>query len=65
MSNLDIFNLDAEAFVTKTKKENSEGTEFYKPYPENGKDGIYKSLIRFLPITLTLQSQKFTSITFT
>ena len=49
MSNLDIFNLDAEAFVTKTKKENSEGAEFYKPYPENGKDGVYKSLIRFLP----------------
>lgn len=49
MSNLDIFNLDAEAFVTKSKKENSEGTEFYKPYPENGKDGVYKSLIRFLP----------------
>jgi hypothetical protein len=49
MDNLDIFNLDAEAFVTKAKKETSEGTEFYKPYPENGKDGVYKSLIRFLP----------------
>lgn len=49
MSNLDIFNLDAEAFVTKAKKEQSEGIEFYKPYPENGKDGVYKSLIRFLP----------------
>jgi hypothetical protein len=49
MSNLDIFNLDAEAFVTKAKKENSEGTDFYKPYPENGKDGVYKSLVRFLP----------------
>lgn len=49
MSNLDIFNLDAEAFVTKTKKETSEGIEFYKPYPENGKDGVYKSLVRLLP----------------
>lgn len=49
MSNLDIFNLDAEAFVTKAKKETSEGIEFYKPYPENGKDGVYKSLVRFLP----------------
>ena len=49
MDNLDIFNLDAEAFVTKAKKETSEGTEFYKPYPENGKDGVYKSLVRFLP----------------
>ena len=49
MSNLDIFNLDVENFVTKTKKEDSRDLEFYKPYPENGKDGVYKSLIRFLP----------------
>jgi hypothetical protein len=49
MSNLDIFNLDAESFVTKTKKEGSVDLEFYKPYPESGKDGVYKSLVRFVP----------------
>jgi hypothetical protein len=49
MSNLDIFNLDAESFVTKTKKEGSADLEFYKPYPESGKDGVYKSLVRFVP----------------
>jgi hypothetical protein len=49
MSNLDIFNLDAEAFVTKANAVESKDSEFYKPYPENGKDGVYKSLIRFVP----------------
>jgi hypothetical protein len=49
MSNLDIFNLDVDNFVTKTKTTESKESEFYKPYPESGKDGVYKSLIRFLP----------------
>jgi|694.fasta_scaffold66620_2 hypothetical protein len=50
MSNLDIFNLDAESFVTKTNQAGgSKDLEFYKPYPEDGKDGVYKSLIRFIP----------------
>lgn len=50
MSNLDIFNLDAEAFVTKVaQKGEGKDLEFYKPYPEDGKDGVYKSLVRFLP----------------
>jgi hypothetical protein len=50
MSNLDIFNLDAEAFVTPTAKQGAgKDLEFYKPYPEDGKDGVYKSLIRFVP----------------
>jgi hypothetical protein len=50
MSNLDIFNLDADVLVTKTAQStNSKDLEFYKPYPEDGKDGVYKSLIRFLP----------------
>lgn len=49
MSNLDIFNLDVDNFVTKTKTTESKELEFYKPYPESGKDGVYKSLIRFLP----------------
>lgn len=49
MSNtdFDIFNLDNESFV---KPQGSTADDFiYKPYPENGKDGVYKSLIRFLP----------------
>ena len=38
MSNLDIFNLDAEAFVTPTAKQGGgKDLEFYKPYPEDGK----------------------------
>lgn len=51
MSNLDIFNLDADAFVTKNPSQSGGGKdlEFYKPYPEDGKDGVYKSLIRFVP----------------
>ena len=49
MSNLDIFNLDAEAFVTKPTQQGEKDLEFYKPYPEDGKDGVYKSLIRFVP----------------
>ena len=49
MSNLDIFNLDAESLVTPVKKEGSKDLEFYKPYPEDGKDGVYKALIRFIP----------------
>ena len=49
MSNLDIFNLDAESLVTQPKKEGSADLEFYKPYPEDGKDGVYKSLVRFIP----------------
>jgi hypothetical protein len=46
---IDIFNLDGEAFVTKTQSTEGKDLEFYKPYPEDGKDGVYKSLIRFLP----------------
>ena len=46
---IDIFNLDGETFVTKTQAQEGKESEFYKPYPEDGKDGVYKSLIRFLP----------------
>jgi len=49
MSNLDIFNLDLENFVTKTNEKGGKESEFYKPYPENGKDGVYKALVRFVP----------------
>ena len=37
MSNLDIFNLDAESFVTKTKKEGSLDLEFYKQIWSNSR----------------------------
>jgi hypothetical protein len=43
----DIFNLDNESFVKEEKK--GEDELLYKPYPEVGKDGVYKSLIRFIP----------------
>jgi hypothetical protein len=44
----DIFNLDNEAFV-KQEAKREEDEFIYKPYPELGKDGVYKSLVRFLP----------------
>ncbi len=46
--NFDIFNLDNEAFV-KQEVKRDEDEFIYKPYPELGKDGAYKSLVRFLP----------------
>ena len=49
MENLDIFNLSADSLVTKVNAKTEKDLEFYKPYPENGKDGVYKSLIRFVP----------------
>lgn len=45
----DIFNLDNEAFVKQEIKTKEDDEFIYKPYPELGKDGVYKSLIRFLP----------------
>jgi hypothetical protein len=58
MSNLDIFNLVAESLVTPIKKEGSKDLEFYKPYPEDGKDGVYKALVRFLPNVADAQKSK-------
>ena len=49
MEDFDIFNLDNESFVKQEVKKDSDEEGLYKPYPELGKDGIYKSLIRFLP----------------
>jgi len=54
----DIFNLDNEAFV-KQEVKRDEDESLYKPYPELGKDGVYKSLIRFLPnVTKKIYSQR-------
>lgn len=47
MENNSIFNLEIENFLRKETKE--EDVNFYKPYPELGKDGVYKSIIRFVP----------------
>jgi len=44
--NFDIFNLPADAFITPEKKSTS---EFYSPSADKGRDGVYKSLVRFLP----------------
>lgn len=42
----DIFNLNQESFVNPPKKTNN---TLYKPDPDNGREGVYKALIRFLP----------------
>lgn len=42
----DIFNLSNEDFVEKSTSRES---EFYKPSAKDGKDNVYKSLIRFVP----------------
>jgi len=41
----DLFNLDANDFIEKNEKRES---ELYKPDPKNGKDNVYKALIRFI-----------------
>jgi hypothetical protein len=49
MENLfDVFNLDPEAFISK-KPEKAIDESIYKPYPELGKDNVYKAVVRFLP----------------
>lgn len=46
MENLnDIFNLSVDDFKTEDKRE----TTIYKPDANSGRDGIYKSVIRFIP----------------
>ena len=44
--NLDIFNLNIEDFQTE---ETNKGGGLYKPDPKNGKDSIYRAVVRFLP----------------
>ena len=45
-NSMDIFNLDSEALIkpTATKSNN-----FYQPAADEGRDGVYKAVIRFLP----------------
>jgi hypothetical protein len=50
MENFDIFNLENEDFLKPEPTATGGGdANIYKPYPELGKDGVYKSLIRFVP----------------
>lgn len=48
METFDIFSLDNEDFL-KPEAQSVGDQNIYKPYPELGKDGVYKSLIRFIP----------------
>lgn len=43
----DIFNLSGDSFVNPPKK--SKGFEIYQPNADDGREGVYKSLVRFLP----------------
>lgn len=45
--NLDIFNLNLEDF--QVAETGNKGNGLYKPDPKNGKDNIYRSVVRFLP----------------
>lgn len=47
MENQDIFNLKLEDF--QTEEIQSKGNQLYKPDPKNGKDNIYRAVVRFLP----------------
>lgn len=49
MENFDIFSLDNEDFLKPEAQTSTGDSNIYKPYPELGKDGVYKALIRFLP----------------
>lgn len=44
---MDIFNLNLEDF--QTEENQSKGSGLYKPDPKNGKDNIYRAVVRFLP----------------
>lgn len=48
MADFDIFNLGVDAVDTHTVQVTS-NTEVYKPTADDGKDGTYKALIRFVP----------------
>lgn len=56
MSELDIFNLSADNFITPEKK--SKGGETYSPSADKGRDGIYKALIRFIPNVRNVEKSK-------
>lgn len=45
--NFDIFSMSVDDLDINEKR--SDGSDLYKPKPDQGSDGVYKSLIRFLP----------------
>lgn len=47
--NFDIFNLGVEDVETHQPTTNSSKNEVYRPKADDGKDGTYKALIRFVP----------------
>lgn len=57
-NNLDIFNLDNEEFLNPQVEKSGSDENLYKPYPELGKDGVYKALIRFVPNVFNLKKSK-------
>ena len=48
MAEFDIFNLSVDDIETHDKPTTSNDT-LYKPSADQGKDGTYKALIRFVP----------------
>lgn len=49
MQEFDIFNLSVDAVDTHEAQTTSSGNDIYKPTADEGKDGTYKALIRFVP----------------
>jgi hypothetical protein len=58
MSSLDIFNLDPESLLSKSKPQGESSPDFYKPYPKEGKEGVYEALIRFVPNPYSPENSK-------
>ena len=57
-NNFDIFDLDHEEFLNPVVEKGGTDANLYKPYPELGKDGVYKALIRFVPNVFNLKKSK-------
>ena len=49
MADFDIFNLGVNDVDTHETQASSSGNDVYKPTADQGKDGTYKALIRFVP----------------
>ncbi len=49
MAEFDIFNLSVDAVDTHETQSSSSTNDIYKPTADEGKDGTYKALIRFVP----------------
>ena len=49
MSEFDLFNLSLEDFQSKDDATETKGPGLYKANPTEGKDNVYRSVIRFLP----------------